>query len=90
MNSKTLNTLLWAALICLVPGMLVMSPAAAFMLYSLAAILAILPAILAVKWRRLAAVSVLAVSLLLAIDTYPKFKKDLQAYRTRAIEKQAQ
>jgi hypothetical protein len=88
MNPKTIKTLLWASMICLLPGMLVTSPAAGFLLYSLATILAVFPAVMSKKGLRLSAVALLAVSLLLAFDSYPKFKKELQAYRTRSIEKQ--
>lgn len=84
MSQSSSHTLLWGALASLVTGMLIMSPSAAFLLYCLTAILA-LPAVLSAgRFVRLAALAMLATALLLAVDSYPKLKSDMQSYRSRA------
>lgn len=78
---------MWASIICLLPGMMVMSPSAAFLLYSLAAILAVFPAIMAKRWQQITSIVLLCASMLLAFESYPQFKKEIKAYRTRTMEK---
>jgi membrane protein implicated in regulation of membrane protease activity len=87
MNPQTAKTVTWAALFCLLTGMLIISPSAAFLLYSLAAILAVLPAVMAGTWLRVTALFLLALSLFLAFDAYPKFSKEMKMFRTKTLER---
>lgn len=76
--------MIWAAIISLMTGMAVMSPAAGFALYLLSAIFAAFPAIFGISGVRIAGIALLALSILLSVTTYPKYDSSMATYRSRA------
>ncbi|MCL4457361.1 MAG: hypothetical protein M1406_08195 [Nitrospirae bacterium] len=90
MNPKSAKTFVWAAVISILLGMVVMSPAGSLSLYSIAALFAAIPAIFSTKRTRIAAIVILAVSLVLLAVTYPKFDAEITKYRERAHKKSSE
>lgn len=84
MNPKSASALVWASAITGVLGMLVMSPAAGFVLYVVAIILSIAPIVSGPRVIRIAAAVVCTISLTLACHGYPAFEKERDAYRKHA------
>lgn len=84
MNPKTLNTLIWVAIISMLIGMSVMSPAAGFALYILSAVSSVLPAFRGTRGIRFTGIAILVLSLLLSAATYPKYSGDMKSYKERA------
>lgn len=84
MSPRSAAALVWAAVITLLPGMLVMAPAGRFACFVIAALLAAAPAIFARKRPRLAGVVVLAAALTLLLASYPAFEAEMTRYRQRA------
>ncbi len=87
MNPKTAKTFVWASVISLLLGMVVMSPAGGFFLYTLAALAALIPAIFGGGRLRIAGAVIVAVSLTLLAVTYPKFDAEMTKYKQRAHQK---
>ena len=83
-NPKSASALLWASAITSVLGMLVLSPAAGFMLYVVAIVFSIVPIVSGNKVTRIAAAAVFIISLTLAYHGYTAFDKERDAYRKRA------
>lgn len=81
MNTKTLRSLMWFAIISILSAMAVMSPVAGFALYLSSAIFSVFPAFWGTNGVRLAGIVILALSLLLSVATYPKFNTEMAAYR---------
>ena len=90
MNHKSAKTLVWAAIISIIFGMVVMSPAGSFFLYAIAALFGAIPAIFGAKGTRIAAIVILATSIALLAVTYPKFDAEMTKYRERALKKSSQ
>ncbi len=90
MNPKSAKTFVWAAVISILLGMVVMSPAGSFFLYSVSALFAASPAIFGAKGTRIAAVVILAVSLALLAVTYPKYDAEMTKYKERAHKKSSE
>jgi membrane protein implicated in regulation of membrane protease activity len=86
-NPQSAKALVVAAVAGLLLGTVVMSPAAGFLLYTLAALAAAVPAIFARKGPRLAGAGVLAASLALAAMAYPALDAEMTRYRARAHPK---
>ena len=86
MNSQSLKSLLWIAIIVLLTGMAVMSPVAGFALYVLSALFSAFPVLSGSKWVRFTGITVLALALLLSVVTYPKYAADMMTYKKRAIK----
>ncbi len=84
---QSIPTRFWAAVACLAIGMLFMSPAAGFLCYLVSSILAAWSACGVSKMKRLAALVLLGVALLLALGSYPGFQSEMQRYRARGVEK---
>jgi hypothetical protein len=84
MNPKSASALVWASVITGVVGMLVMSPAAGFLLYVVAIILSIVPIVSGPKVTRIAAAAVCIISLTFAFQGYHAFKSEIDAYRKHA------
>lgn len=89
MNPKSASTLVWASVITIVLGMVVLSPSAAFMLYGMAVVLAIVPTIFGPKVPRIAGGVALVVALALSYHGYPAFDAERNSYRQRAEAKAA-
>ena len=87
MNQKSAKTFVWASVISLLLGMVVMSPAAGFFLYALAALAALIPAIFSSGRLRIAGAVILTVSLALLAVTYPKYDAEMTSYKQRAQQK---
>lgn len=90
MNPKSARTFVWAAVISIVIGMMIMSTAGSFFLYSVAVLFAAIPAIFAAKRTRIAAIVILAVSIALLVVTYPKFDAEMTKYKERAHKKSSE
>lgn len=84
MNPKTLNTLIWVAIISMLIGMSVMSPAAGFALYILSAVSSVFPAFWGARRIRITGIALLVLSLLLSAATYPKYSGHMKSYKERA------
>lgn len=87
MRPQSAKALVGAAGIGLLLGTVVMSPAAGFLLYALAALAAAVPAIFARKGARFAGAVVLAAAIALVATTYPAFDAEMTRYRARAHQK---
>lgn len=87
MNPKSAKALTGAAVICLILGMLIISPAGSLFLYAMAALCAAIPTVFGDRGARVAGAVVLVVSLLLAVVTYPRYGADMTRYRERAKTK---
>lgn len=84
MNPKTASTLVWASVITSLLGMIILSPAAGFVLYVVAMLLSLAPLVSGPKMTRIAAVAVIMISFSFAYHGYPAFEKEREAYRKRA------
>lgn len=84
MNSKTAKTFVWASVISLLLGTVVMSPVGGFFLYALAALAALIPAVFSSGRLRIAGAVMAAVSLVLLAVTYPKYETEMTKYKQRA------
>lgn len=87
---KSASALTWFALILLVPGLMIQSPSGRFFFAALAVLLALLPLAFGSTKRRLYGGAIAALSLLIAVTTYPDFSKDQDSYRERVRQKSAQ
>lgn len=67
--------------------MLVISPVGSLFLYAMAALCAAIPTVFGDRGARVAGAVVLAVSLLLAVVTYPSYATEMTRYRERAKTK---
>lgn len=81
MNPKTCKTFFWVAVSSILLGMVIMSPAGGFFLYSIAALCAVVPAIFSTKGHRIAGGVLLAVSLVLLAVTYSEYDAEMASYR---------
>jgi len=81
MNPKSASALVWASIITIVLGMMVGSPGAGFVLYIVAVVLSTAPLLCGAKLTRVAAALTFAISLALALQGYPAFDKERDAYR---------
>jgi membrane protein implicated in regulation of membrane protease activity len=90
MNPKSAKTFVWAAIISILVGMAVMSPAGSFFLYLMSALCAAVPTIFGAKRTRIAGALILAVSIVLLAVTYPKFNAEMTKYRERAHKKSSE
>jgi hypothetical protein len=83
MNKKSASALVWASVITSAIGMLVLSPAAGFVLYVVAILLSIVPILSGQRVTRIAAAVAFIISLTFAYQGYPAFEKERDAYRKR-------
>ncbi|MDP1667251.1 MAG: hypothetical protein Q8L79_19270 [Methylobacter sp.] len=83
MNPKSASTLIWAAAFVTILGLSVMSPGAQFLSCIVAAALAIIPTLFGSKKPRITGGIMLAITLVLAYQGYPAFKKEGEDYRKR-------
>lgn len=90
MNSKSAKTFVWAAIIIIILGVAIMSPAGSFFLYSIATLFAGIPAIFGAKRTRIAAIVILAISITLLAVTYSKFDAGMTKYKERAHKKSSE
>ena len=87
MNAKSAKTFVWASVISLLLGMVVMSPAGSVFLYAVSVLAALMP-IAVGGWKlRIAGAVLVAVSLVLLTATYPKFDSEMTRYKQRAHQK---
>jgi hypothetical protein len=66
---------------------MVMSPGGQFISYILAVVLALVPTLFGSRMSRVAGGVILAISLLLAFQVYPAFKKEGEGYRKRVEDR---
>jgi membrane protein implicated in regulation of membrane protease activity len=90
MNPKTARTFVWAAIISIIFGMAIMSPAGSFFLYAIAALFAAIPAIFGAKGTRIAAIVILTISIALLAVIYPKYDVEMTKYKERAHKKSSE
>ncbi len=83
MNPQTASTLVWAAAAATIVGFMVMSPGGQFISYVVAILLALVPTLFGSRVSRVAGGVILVISLLLAFQVYPVFKKEGERYRKR-------
>ncbi len=84
MNPKSTKTFVWASVISLLLGTVVMSPVGGVFLYALAALAALIPAVFGGGRLRIAGAVIVAVSLALLAVTYPKYDAEMTSYKQRA------
>ncbi|MFH1605346.1 MAG: hypothetical protein ABIH03_15735, partial [Pseudomonadota bacterium] len=89
MNPKSASTLVWASVIAILLGMVILSPSAAFVLYVVAVVFATIPTAFGPKVPRVAGGVALLVALALAYQGYPAFAAERDSYRKRAESKAA-
>jgi uncharacterized PurR-regulated membrane protein YhhQ (DUF165 family) len=89
MKAESARALIWVTGILIVLGLVVMSPAGAFALVSLAAISAVVPTVFGPKAARIVAAALLIASLALAATFYSAFDKEREAYAQRAKQRAA-
>lgn len=87
---KSASTLTWFAAILLVPGLMIQSPSGRFFFAALAGLAALVPLAFGSTKRRLYGGVIAALSLLIAVATYPEFIQDQDSYRDRVRQKSAQ
>jgi len=87
-NPGTARTLVAAAIIADLIGMMVMSPTAWFWLAILAAVLAVCPAVFARKAPQISGIVILILSVGVAVMAYPAHKKSMDQYVER-VKQQA-
>jgi len=80
MKNISASALTWFAAILLFIGLLIMSPSGSFLVYVLAALFALAPAIFGTKKIRIFAIVLLLVSISLAVNKYPEFKSESDKY----------
>lgn len=84
---KSANSLIWLAVLLLIPGLMIQSPSGRFFFVALSGLVALAPLIFGTPKRRIFAGIVAAISLTIVIGTYAEFSKDQDAYRERARQK---
>lgn len=93
MNPKSANALLSSSALLIVLGLSVGSPSGTFVLLVLAAICSMIPVVFASKRPRLFSAVLLFAAVALAVNYYPAFKQDQDAYasqvKARAEKNQA-
>lgn len=89
MNPQSASAVVWAAATATLLGLMVMSPAGRFISYIVAAVLTLFPTLFGSKVSRVAGGVILAISLLLAFQVYPAFRKDGDDYRKRVETRSA-
>lgn len=89
MNPKSASTLVWAAVIVNLLGLVVMSPSGQFILAAVGGVVAIVPTVFGRKLPRIAGAVVLLVSIGLVVVAYPKHEQAMQQYQQRAQERSA-
>lgn len=72
--------MVWASVITSLLGMIILSPAAGFVLYILSILLSLAPLVSGPKMTRIAAVAVIMISFSFAYHGYPAFEKEREAY----------
>jgi hypothetical protein len=87
MNAKSAKTFVWASVISLLLGVVVVSPVGSTFLYAISALVAPIPIVIGGWKLRVAGVVMLAVSLVLLTATYPKFDSEMTRYKQRAHQK---
>ena len=86
MKPESARTSAWSAFILIVLALIIISPAGAFVLLILAAIVAAVPSVFASKQPRVISAILLIISIVLAVNIYPAFKRDQEAYAQRVKE----
>lgn len=81
MKTSTARTLTWLAASLVVVGGIIMSPSGAFFSFTLAALVALFPAVFADGKVRIVAVILFFVSIGLSVDRYSEFKHEQIIYR---------
>ncbi len=89
MKPESARALAWTAGILIVLALVIMSPTGAFALLALAAICAAIPSVFATKRPRVISLAFLIASMALAVNFYPAFKRDQEAYTQRVKERAA-
>lgn len=87
---KSASALTWFAVILLLPGLMIQSPSGRFFFAALAGLVALVPLAFGSTKRRLYGGVIAALSLLIAVATYPEFIQDQDSYRDRVRQKSAQ
>lgn len=80
MNPKSANALFWTSVILVILGLSLSSPSATFALLVLAAICSLIPSLFASKRPRIFSAILLLAAVALAVNCYPAFKQDQDAY----------
>jgi membrane protein implicated in regulation of membrane protease activity len=88
-NPQSASALAWAAAAATVLGFMIMSPSGQFISFIIAVVLAIIPTLFGSKRLRVAGGVILAISLALAYQVYPAFKKEGSDYRDRVKARSA-
>jgi len=83
MNPQSARTLVWTAVILLVLGLIVPSPAGSIFLFGLAALCALFPTAFARKGAQLGAAAALLVAVGLAVLAYPQYQQHMGAFTER-------
>ena len=87
MKPESARTLAWAASILIILALVIISPAGAFALLILAAVFAAVPSVFATKRPRVISAVLLIISIVLAVNFYPAFKRDQDSYTQRMKER---
>lgn len=87
MKPESVRALDWFAGALIVTGWAVISPSAAFVLFSLAAICATFPTAFGSKMPRFVGAALLTCSISFAAGVYPQFELEREAYAARARER---
>lgn len=85
MKPTSARALAGLAAIAVIIGWTVISPSGAFLVFVLAAILAVIPAIFGSERIRILAIVLLLAALSFAVIKYPEFRKDQEVYRAGAL-----
>lgn len=86
-NPNSAKTLVWASVISVSLGTVVMSPVGSVFLYALAALAALIAILGGGRRLRIASALILAASLVLLAVTYPKYDIEMKRYKERAQQK---
>lgn len=81
MNPQSVSALVWVAAVVTLVGSMVMAPGGQFISYIVAVLLTLAPTLYGSKMSRVAGGVILAISLLLAFQLYPVFKREGEVYR---------
>ena len=87
-KNSTAFALTWLAAILLGLGLRVMSPSGSFLIFIVAALFAAVPAIFGTKKMRIAAIILLATSIILAVSQYSEFNNERYRIEKRSKIKQ--
>lgn len=85
MNPQSARSLLWLSILLLAVGAAIASPAGTAIVMIPAALCALAPIVAGPRWIRIAGVVALAAAVGLAISAFPAARKQLDAYRERAV-----